>query len=138
MLVHMVKANPRRRQAWELAHKILSLTQIVPEQEGADLLEVSTRDICKAMGAVEGAKLEEVRDFVQQVVEFMQGYDAHLICGCGYLSLLASRGEWARRFLVDGGEPTKFSPPDLDEYFDEHVINAPRSGTSAPQACCAP
>jgi hypothetical protein len=133
----MTAASSRSRQAWNLAHKILSLTRIVPEREGADLLEVSTAQICKAMGQPNGAKLEEVRDFVLQVVEFMQGYDAHLVCGCGYLSLLVSREELARRYFDEGREPTRFKPLDLDQYFDEHVINAPRSDAPAPPEVCA-
>lgn len=133
----MAEANPRRRRAWTLAHKLLSLIRIVPEREGADLLEVSTAEICNAMGQPGRAKLEEVRDFVQQVAEFMREYDAHLVCGCGYLSLLVSPEERATQCWAEGREPIKFSPPDLEDYFEAHVINTPRVGAPPPPTLCA-
>jgi hypothetical protein len=132
----MAETSQRRKQAWELAHKILSLTRIVPAQEGKDLLEIGTRELCRAMGQTEGAKLEEVKDFVFEVLEFLRGYDVHLICGCGYLSLKASAEDWTERFLGQNREPSSFEPPDLDEYFNEHVINTRRASSApAPQLC---
>ena len=131
----MPPATSLRTRAWNLAHQVLSLTRTVPEQEGADLLEVGTSVMCQAMGQPEGAKLEDVKQFVQQVVEFMQGYDAYLVCGCGYLSLLATRKEVAERYFAAGREPSRFCPPDWDAYFQQHVIDAPRSGVVAPQVC---
>jgi len=132
----MAEVDQQRKRAWVLAHKILSLTKIVQSLDGIDLLQVSTQEICKAMGKPEGARLEEVRDFVYQVLGFLQGYDVHLVCGCGYLSLLASAEDWSERFLEHGREPTPFSPPDLEQYFYEHVINGPRAlRTDVPQIC---
>ena len=132
----MAEVDQQRKRAWELAHKILSLIQVVPTREGKDLLQISTQEICRAMGQPEGAKLEEVKDFVFQVLGFLQGYDVHLVCGCGYLSLLASAEDWSERFLEHGREPTPFSPPDLEQYFYEHVINGPRAlRTDVPQIC---
>jgi len=132
----MAEVDQQRRGAWEFAHKILSLTKVVVAREGRDLLEISTREICVAMGRPDGAKLEEVRDFVFQVLEFLQGYDVHMVCGCGYLSLMASAEDWSERFLESGSEPTSFAPPDLEQYFDEHVISTPgASGTAVRQVC---
>jgi len=132
----MAGADRERKRAWEFAHKILSLARIAPAREGKDLLEISTREICRAMGQPEGAKLEDVRDFVFQVLGFLQGYDVHLVCGCGYLSLMASVEDWSERCVEGGSDPTSFAPPDLDQYFEEHVINAPRAARAdAPQLC---
>jgi hypothetical protein len=132
----MVGNQQRKKRAWEFAHKILSLAKIVPSLERCDLLQVNTQEICRAMGQPEGAKLEEVRDFVYQVLGFLKEYEVHLVCGCGYLSLLASAEDWSERFVEQGREPTSFSPPDLEQYFNEHVINAPRfHRTDVPQTC---
>jgi hypothetical protein len=132
----MAEADQQRKRAWELAHKILSLTKVVPAREGSELLEISTREICRAMGQPEGAKLEEVRDFVFQVLGFLQGHGVHLVCGCGYLSLMASAEDWSERFVEQGSEPTSFAPPDLEQYFNEHVINTScASRPNVPQAC---
>ncbi len=88
------------------------------------------------MGQPDGAKLEDVRDFVLQVVGFLQEHDVHLVCGCGYLSLMASAEDWSERFVELGSELTSFAPLDLEQYFLEHVINTPRAcSTNVPQAC---
>ena len=51
----------RRKKAWQLAHKLLTLAAIVAEREGADMIAVRTEEFCKAMGQPEGARLEDVR-----------------------------------------------------------------------------
>jgi len=111
----------RRKSAWQLAHKLLTLAGIVAKREGADLVAVKTEEFCKAMGQPEGAKLEDVRDFVREVVEFMQGFGMYVVCGCSYLSLSVAPEQRMQLALDQNRQPTSFSPDSIDDYLNEYL-----------------
>ncbi len=119
----VVAALERKKRAWHLAHKLITLGRAVPENEGKDMLEVRIEEICKAMEKPDGAKLEEVRKFFLEVVEFMQGYGMYIVCGCGYLSIMVSEAARREMVLKENREPTLFTPESIDRSFDEYVLD---------------
>ncbi len=48
----------RRKRAWEFAHKLITVSRIVPNREGKDMLDVRTEEFCIAMGKSGSAKLD--------------------------------------------------------------------------------
>ena len=120
----------QKRRAWELAHKLLSIVEIIPKRERKALLVVGTEEICKAMGTPQKAKLEAVQQFVFDVISFMRGHGVFIACGCGYLSLMVCADE-GHEETVANRETTAFLPESLDEYFEKHVLG---SGAEAGEA----
>jgi hypothetical protein len=110
-----------RKRAWDFAHKLLSIVKVIPELEGKQLLVVKTEEICKAMGATEKAKLEEVQRFVFEVIAFMKGYGMYIACGCGYLSLMVCL-EQGHESLIANRDTTAFVPDAIDGYFERAVL----------------
>ncbi len=129
-------ALERKKRAWRLAHKLITLGRAIPKNEGKDMLDVRTEEICKAMGKPDGAKLEEVREFVLEVVEFMQGYGMYIVCGCGYLSIMVSEAAHRELALEENREPTSFMPQSIDKYLEEYILNTENSNNRpVPQIC---
>ncbi len=126
----------RRRRAWKFAHKLVTLGKAVTEREGKDLLYVSTEEICKAMGQPNGANLEAVQKFVHDVVEFMQGYEMYIVCGCGYLSLMISKAALVESAFENDREPTQFAPKSIDRYLDDYILNTQSSGDNLSKQVC--
>jgi hypothetical protein len=113
----------KKRRAWELAHKLITLGRIVSEKEGKDMLYVGTGEFCRAMGQPDGAGLEEVREFVLEVAEFMRGYDMYMVCGCGYLFMSVCKERTRDQALDEDRGLTSFTPVSVDNYFDEYIMN---------------
>ena len=113
----------RRRRAWEFAHKLLSIIEVIPRREGKALLVVRTEEICKAMGVPHKAKLEQVQRFVFDVVAFMRGYGMYIACGCGYLSLMVCSAERHEQ-IIENRDATAFLPESVDDYFDKFVLSS--------------
>ncbi|MBW1808942.1 MAG: hypothetical protein JRJ19_02670 [Deltaproteobacteria bacterium] len=102
------------------------------------MVAVRTEEFCKAMGQPEGARLEDVRDFVREVVEFMQGFGMYMICGCAYLSLSVAPEERLQLALDENREPISFSPVDIDDYIDEYIADSQgKRGFAIRRACDA-
>ena len=112
-----------RARAWRFAHLLLDVARLAPAREQVDLINVSTAELCRAMG-VEQGKLEEVRDFVYLVLGFMRGYGVSVSCGCGYLSLRVTTAQIAESLMESDREITSYAPDDLEAYFDELVMRA--------------
>jgi hypothetical protein len=106
-----------QKRAWLLAHKLIFLGRAVAEREGADLLNVKTAEVCKAMGKPEGAALEEVQRFVYRVLSFMKGYGMYTATGCGYLSLMVAREERRDQALEENRDLVGFTPEDLEAFW---------------------
>jgi hypothetical protein len=113
-----------RARAWRLAHVLLDVARLAPAREQVDLINISTAELCRAMGAGEQGKLEEVRDFVYLVLGFMRGYGISVSCGCGYLSLRVTTAEIAEGLLESDREISSFTPEDLEAYFEDLVMSA--------------
>ena len=114
----------RRKKAWCFAHKLITMVKVVPQREGKELVNVRTEEICKAMDQPSGAKLEDVQKFVYEVIEFMQGYDMDIICGCGYLSMMVSTTQTRERAIRENREPTSFVPDSIDKYLDDYILDS--------------
>ena len=108
----------QRRRAWELAHKLLSLIPWMQQRQDADLLALPTAQACKAMGMPDGAKLEEVRDFLREVTSFLRGYDMFVACGCGYLSLKVGVREAVEQAHEEGRDLVEITLDDVDAAFE--------------------
>jgi len=130
-----MKELERKRRAWALAHRILSIVRLLPSLEGKELLVVETAEISRAMGTTGPAVLEEVRRFVFDVVALLGGHGVRVVCGCGYLSLLVC-DEARHEEILGRREDTSFRPADLDDYFETHVLAARGAGPDDVRQIC--
>jgi hypothetical protein len=119
-----------------LAHKLITIGRAIGERESVDLVQVSTAQLCQAMGAAPGVELERLRQFAQQVAVFLQGYDLHVVCGCGYLSLLVGPRAGVERALAEQRDLTSYAPEDIEAYLDETLDAQPSSALAPLQAVC--
>jgi len=130
------KEQDRLKRAWTLAHKLVTLAKQGWPETGKDLLEVKTEELCKAMGLSGKAKLEELRKFVQDTVGFMQGYGLHMVCGCGYLSLMVARSASIEQAFFEERKLTSFAPESLDRFFESSLLDMAKApGTPVRQVC---
>ena len=104
------------QRAERLATKLTALVRLVQEREGADLVHVSSDEICRAMGKPQGATLHEVKQFVQLVLEHLQGRGSEAACGCGLLSLQVGRTGFMDRAVAEDRDLTTFVPDDIESY----------------------
>jgi len=125
----------RKKRAWALAHRILSIVRLLPRLEGKELLVVETAEISRAMGTSGPAVLEEVQRFVFDVIAFLRGHGVHVVCGCGYLSLLVC-DEVRHEEILGRRETASFRPTNLDDYFEAHVLAARGDGPDGVRQIC--
>lgn len=125
-----------KKRAWELAHKLITLGRAVAEREGRELLVATTDEICRAMGKPGGASIEEVKRFVCQVLELMQGYQMYMACGCGFLSIRVTTQEACDRALEENRDLRSYTPEDLDGYFDGYLLSAAAHPSSSVPCSC--
>jgi hypothetical protein len=101
------------------ARMLLELARAVPELEDADVLDVRTAEVVRAMGLEEGAPLEQVQAFAREVAARMEGHGISVVCGCGYLSLMVGPAELQEQAFAEGRELRSFEPDDLVAYYRE-------------------
>jgi hypothetical protein len=119
-----------------LAHKLLTLTPVVVERERVDMIQLNTGEITRAMGLDGPAKLEDVREFVQDVVLYLQGYGLNIVCGCGYLSLMVSHATSIENAVAEERELASFALDNLDQYLEEWLMeNNPPPESPVRQMC---
>lgn len=118
-----------------LAHKLLSLTPVVVERERVDMVQLNTGEITRAMGIDGPAKLEAVREFVQDVVLYLQGYGLNIVCGCGYLSLMISSATSIEKALAEERELASFSLDNLDRRLEEWLMENKPPKSPVRQLC---
>jgi hypothetical protein len=87
------------------------------------------------MGTAGPAVLEEVRSFVLDVAAFLGGHGLHVVCGCGYLSLLVC-DEARHEEILGRRETASFRPGNLDDYFETHVLAARGAGPDHVRQIC--
>jgi 2-keto-3-deoxy-L-rhamnonate aldolase RhmA len=105
--------------AQQLAGKLVRLAELAAEREGCDVVNVSTGELCKAMGKPDGATMEEVKSFVLQVLKHLDGQGMTAACGCGFLALRVMRKGMMETAVSNGRDLVEFTPPDIDQYLGE-------------------
>jgi 2-keto-3-deoxy-L-rhamnonate aldolase RhmA len=105
--------------AQQLARKLVRLADLAAAQEGCDIVNVSTGELCKAMGKPDGATMEEVKSFVLQVLKHLDGQGMTAACGCGFLALRVMRKGMMETAVSNGRDLLEFTPSDIDQYIEE-------------------
>jgi 2-keto-3-deoxy-L-rhamnonate aldolase RhmA len=106
--------------AQQLARKLVRLAELACAQEGCDLVNVSTGELCKAMGKPDGASMEEVKAFVLEVLKHLDGQGMTAACGCGFLALKLMRKGVMEKAVATGCDLRELTPPDIDAYLEKN------------------
>lgn len=136
MSLDRTQTAARRERAWRLAHQIITLVRIVPSREHTDLIKISNHELARALGVLLPVKLEQLRDFVYEVLEFLQGFDLYTVCGCGYLFVLAGPAAAANVPVEENRDLSWFEPEDLETYFAQVIAERQELPEEATRQIC--
>jgi hypothetical protein len=91
------------------------------EREGADMVRVTTRELCRALGKSEDtpASLEDVKSFVCELLPVLEEEGFSAVCGCGFLALQVVPMAVRDRAFDEGRDLEVFTPEDLDAYLND-------------------
>jgi hypothetical protein len=91
------------------------------EKEGADMLRVTTRELCRALGksGETPASLEEVKAYVCELLPILEEAGFSAVCGCGFLALQVVPLAVRDRAFEEGRDLKVFTPEDLDAYLND-------------------
>ncbi len=86
------------------------------------MLHVSSEEISKAMDKPSSASMEEIKQFVFNVIAFMKGYRLYISCGCGYLFIRVTTDEVIDKLMDSAKDISVFTPDDLESYFNITIL----------------
>jgi hypothetical protein len=96
-------ATPAESAA-SFAARLLAAAARADDARGGGAVQVSTAEICRAMGKPDGATMEEVKSYACEVARHLHGRGVTVGCGCGYLSLMVFTNEAQARAAEEDRE----------------------------------